>query len=140
MITNINYTFICFESRRWRGVLDTTLCDKVSQWLTASRWFSPGTPVFSTNKTDRHDINEILLKVALNTIALIPLSRFFSPLYSLNEMKIYASVVILNFKNVCLSVLFRVCGSFFVCFSLHDFIEITTTTQINRKQIAIGTP
>jgi hypothetical protein len=30
------------------------------------RWFSPGTPVSSTNKTDRHD--EILLKVALNTI------------------------------------------------------------------------
>jgi hypothetical protein len=32
------------------------------------RWFSPGPPVFSTNKTDRHDITEILLKVALNTI------------------------------------------------------------------------
>jgi hypothetical protein len=30
--------------------------------------FSPGTPVFSTNKTDRHDLAEILLKVALNTI------------------------------------------------------------------------
>jgi hypothetical protein len=30
-------------------------------------WFSPGTPGFSTNKPDRHDINEILLKVALNT-------------------------------------------------------------------------
>jgi hypothetical protein len=29
------------------------------------RWFSP---VSSTNKTDRHDITEILLKVALNTI------------------------------------------------------------------------
>jgi hypothetical protein len=27
-----------------------------------------GTPVFSTNKADRHDIAEILLKVALNTI------------------------------------------------------------------------
>jgi hypothetical protein len=26
------------------------------------------TPVSSTNKTDRHDIAEILLKVALNTI------------------------------------------------------------------------
>jgi hypothetical protein len=26
-----------------------------------------GTPVSSTNKTDRHDITEILLKVALNT-------------------------------------------------------------------------
>ena len=31
-------------------------------------WFSPGTPVSSTNKTDRLDIAEILLKVALNTI------------------------------------------------------------------------
>jgi hypothetical protein len=27
-----------------------------------------GTPVTSSNKTDRHDIAEILLKVALNTI------------------------------------------------------------------------
>jgi hypothetical protein len=49
-----------------RGVLDTTLCDKVSQLLPASQWFSPGTPVSSTIKTDRHDITEILL----NTITL----------------------------------------------------------------------
>ena len=34
----------------------------------AGWWFSPGTPVSSTNKTDRHDITEILLKVVLNTI------------------------------------------------------------------------
>jgi hypothetical protein len=33
-------------------------------------WFSPGTPVSPTNKTDRHDITEILLKVALNNINL----------------------------------------------------------------------
>jgi hypothetical protein len=52
---------------RW-GVLDTTLCDKVCQWLATGRWFSPGTPVSSTNKADHHDITEILLKVALNTI------------------------------------------------------------------------
>jgi hypothetical protein len=32
------------------------------------QWFSQGPPVSSTNKTDCHDINEILLKVALNTI------------------------------------------------------------------------
>jgi hypothetical protein len=32
------------------------------------QWFSPDTPVSSTNETDRHDITEILLKVALNTI------------------------------------------------------------------------
>ena len=30
-------------------------------------WFSPDTLVSSTNKTDCHDITEILLKVALNT-------------------------------------------------------------------------
>jgi hypothetical protein len=46
----------------------TTLCDKVCQWLAASQWFSPCTPVSSSNKTDCHDITEILLKVALNTI------------------------------------------------------------------------
>jgi len=33
-------------------------------------WFALGTPVSSTNKTDRQDIAEILLKVALNTINL----------------------------------------------------------------------
>ena len=51
-----------------RSVLDTILCDKVCQWLVASQWFSLGTPVSSTNKTDLHNITEILLKVALNTI------------------------------------------------------------------------
>ena len=33
-------------------------------------WFSPGTPVSSTNKTDRHDATEILLKVALMLMVL----------------------------------------------------------------------
>jgi len=35
--------------------------------LAHGRWFSQGTPASSTNKTSRHDIAEILLKVALNT-------------------------------------------------------------------------
>jgi hypothetical protein len=47
------------------------ITDKVCQWLAVGRWFSPGTPVSSTNKTDHHNINEVLLKVALNTITLI---------------------------------------------------------------------
>jgi hypothetical protein len=41
---------------------------EVCQLLATGRWFSPGTPVSSTNKTDYHDITEILLKVDLNTI------------------------------------------------------------------------
>ena len=38
--------------------------DKVYQMLAHDRWLSPGTPASST-KTGRHDIAEILLKVAL---------------------------------------------------------------------------
>ena len=34
----------------------------------ADRRFAPGTQISSTNKTDRHDITEILLKVTLITI------------------------------------------------------------------------
>jgi hypothetical protein len=41
---------------------------KVYQLLVYGRWFSPGIPTSSTTKTGRHDIAEILLKVALNTI------------------------------------------------------------------------
>jgi hypothetical protein len=51
-----------------RGFVDTTLSDKVCQWLAAGRWFSPGTPISSTNKTDCNNITEILLKLWLNTI------------------------------------------------------------------------
>ena len=39
----------------------------VSDLRQTGRWFSPDTPISSTNKTDRHDITEILLEVALNT-------------------------------------------------------------------------
>jgi len=42
--------------------------DKVYQLLAHGWRFSPGTTASSTTKTGRHDINEILLKVALNTI------------------------------------------------------------------------
>jgi hypothetical protein len=42
--------------------------DKVYQLLSHGRWFSPGTPASSTTKTGRHDIAEIFLRVALNTI------------------------------------------------------------------------
>jgi hypothetical protein len=39
--------------------------DQVCQLLAHGGWFSPGTPASSTTKTGRHDIAEILLKVAL---------------------------------------------------------------------------
>ena len=39
--------------------------DKVYQLLSHGRWFFPGTSASSTTKTGRHDIAEILMKVAL---------------------------------------------------------------------------
>jgi hypothetical protein len=44
------------------------VCLKVCQSLAAGLWFSPDTLVSSINKTDHHDITEILLKVVLKTI------------------------------------------------------------------------
>jgi hypothetical protein len=40
----------------------------ISLWLATGLWFSPSTLISCTNKTDRHDIIEILFKVALSTI------------------------------------------------------------------------
>ena len=53
-------------------LLYTTLFDNGCQWLAAGVWFSQGTLVSSTNKTDRHDVTEILLKVAFKTVTSDP--------------------------------------------------------------------
>ena len=57
-----------FESQSGQGVQHYVI--KFVKWLATGRWFSMGTPVSSTNKTDRHDITDILLKVVLNTITI----------------------------------------------------------------------
>jgi hypothetical protein len=43
----------------------------VIKFVSDRGWFSPCTPVSSINKTDRHPITEILLKVALSTIMIV---------------------------------------------------------------------
>ena len=43
----------------------TVTSDKVYELLAHGQWFSQGTPASSTNKTDHHDIAEILLKEVL---------------------------------------------------------------------------
>ena len=37
------------------------MINKVGQWLSAGRWFSPNTPVSSTNKTDVFSFKPIFL-------------------------------------------------------------------------------
>jgi hypothetical protein len=55
------------------------------------QWFSPSTAVSSTNKTDCHDITEILLKVALNTITITPLT--FSCKYNPHPFLLFSSIL-----------------------------------------------
>ena len=43
----------------------STRSRKVYRLLAYGQWFSPGTPASSTTKTGRHDLTEILLKMAL---------------------------------------------------------------------------
>jgi hypothetical protein len=50
----------------------------VCQRIATGRWFSPGPLVSSTNKTDRYDITERLLKVALSTIKQTNVCTVFS--------------------------------------------------------------
>ena len=73
------------------------------------RWFSLGTLVSSTHKTDRHDKTEILLKVALNTINhhyhcfFLQISRHAkrkSQLEQINEMPLYPTEEIIWDENI----------------------------------------
>jgi hypothetical protein len=62
--------------------------------------FSPGTLVSSTNKTDCHDITEILLKVLINTTAPDPLEIFFC-------FNLFLLLIFILFKlDICESSLF----------------------------------
>jgi len=68
MVVRFTTTYAIMAYHHWCCEFEfTTLCDKVCQWLATGPWFSPGHPVSSTYKTDRHNVTEILLKVALNT-------------------------------------------------------------------------
>jgi hypothetical protein len=48
-----------------RGNSTRNASEKAYQLLADGGWFSPSTPPSSTTQTGRHDIAEILLKVAL---------------------------------------------------------------------------
>ena len=74
----ITIIFLNFESRSWLGVLDPTLCNNVCQLTCDRSVVFPGDSGSSTNKTDHCNIDEILLKVALNTITLPPSLYVFS--------------------------------------------------------------
>jgi hypothetical protein len=62
------HPFCYLQSRaRTQDVVVIGLYELLDPTTMVGAWFSPGTPASSTTKTGRHDIAEILLKVALNT-------------------------------------------------------------------------
>jgi uncharacterized protein YggT (Ycf19 family) len=84
---------------------ETTLC------VCQSLWFSPGPSVSSTNKSDRHDIAEILLNVALNTIDIYIYLEYIRKLiiwFSLSDMAVLLAAqfwgfwILLNHDNSCI--------------------------------------
>jgi hypothetical protein len=70
-----------------QGVLDTTLRDKVYQWLAARRWVSPSTLVYSTIKADHWNIVESGIKHHNLNLLLIVCKWIFILIY-LQKMNI----------------------------------------------------
>jgi hypothetical protein len=64
--------------------------DKVYQLLADDRWFSPGLP--ASSKSGRHDIAEILLKVALNTNNQIKSNQIIPSLHIQSNLSINQSI------------------------------------------------
>jgi hypothetical protein len=98
----------------------TPYCDKVCLWLVTGKWFSPGTSVSSTNKNGRHDITEILLKVALNTITLT-LTLVCMLLFCFGVFLLLLFCILLFcfvFSFICLFINLLGGLDFFVCFLL----------------------
>ena len=90
----------------------TTFCDKVSQWLVTGSWLSLSTLVSFTNKTDRHDITGLLLKVVLNTI---------TPRLVFQKRSLKTGFIVCNSKGVTLYRCYYQGSSDLVKTRRHDF-------------------
>jgi hypothetical protein len=64
-----------------RCMLNATLWYKFCQWLVAGRWFSLGTPLSSTNKSDSHDVDRYEITISQMTIYMLLFTEMFSYLY-----------------------------------------------------------
>ena len=102
-----------------------------------SRWFSPGTPVSSTNKTDHPGIAEILLKVALNTITHNPTNtsppRFYQDLHNYQSgSKRDRNTNIIKNDNNCKWKTSKDCKFIYVWFGLWCLTPLSTIYQLYR--------
>ena len=59
------YNYLCNQRLSPLTLWVRTSLRRVCQWLEAGRWFSPGTPVSSINKTDHYNITEIFVECGI---------------------------------------------------------------------------
>ena len=78
--------------------------------MTCGSWFSRCTPVSCTNKTDRHNITEILLKEALNTITLTCIS-VPNRLYGVDVSSVFLLLLIDEFYYQNMSLMTKECSN-----------------------------
>jgi len=95
-----------------QGVLDTTLCDKVCQWLATGRGF---TPVSSTNKTYSHDITE----TTVNHVDNIARETFsFNSILRDNQRSSNADIIVLMWpSDEFVSPLNSICQEYWYAYS-----------------------
>jgi hypothetical protein len=108
----------------------TTLCDKVCQWLATGRWFSQSAPVSSTYKIDRHDITEIVLKVALNVIKQTNKNNIhylFCHAHVINKLTTFLPQI--RFSNRYVQLSFRIRQSWYICHKVRDCRDCLTPSQ-----------
>ena len=134
-----------------RGVLDTTLLYIVCQWLATGRWFSWVTPVSSTNNTDRQDITEILLKVALISIKQPVFFREMAldTIWSKSRNSVYTlthnleTILISNHSEMWYVIifcdLFHICEFIFISWKGVSFYFFNSNIQISSEQETIWT-
>jgi hypothetical protein len=70
--------------------------------VATGQWFSPGNPVSSTNKTDHHDITEILLKVALSVLNQQTIRKLLSELMYNKKKNQISTQIVISLKSTCL--------------------------------------
>ena len=107
-------------------VLDTILCDKIRQSLATGWWFSLGIPASSTNKTDHHDITEILLNTINLTLTYVLLYISYKIIWMFYDKFAIERCIWLT---SCLQPLTT--GSLLKSVFLSGFVIIFTTSEIN---------
>jgi hypothetical protein len=103
--TSFTRTQVCCSNpgRSWQGVFDTTLYDKDCHSLATGRWFSPGTPISFSNKTNRHyitDINSLHRLLELRYVILFDDSKY-KYLDCSQITQLFCSFEVLNMYQIC---------------------------------------